>query len=66
MAKEFTYHRPILTFYEGIIIRLSGTGFGEFDQEFAEKARHPPIDVFGAMTGMEPTDAERKRGQQLF
>ncbi len=66
MAKQLSHHGPVFTFGQGIIVGLAGTGFGEFDQELAEKASHPPINVFGAIIGMEPTDAERKRGQQLL
>ena len=66
MAKQLPHHRPILTFDQGVIVGLAGAGFGAFDQEFAEKASHAPIDVFRAMIGMNPPDGERKRGQQLF
>jgi len=41
MAKDFSHHRPILTFHQGIIIGLVGTGFGEFDQELALESGHP-------------------------
>ena len=66
MAKEFSHHRAILAFDQGIVIRLLGTGFGEGDQEFAEKTRHAPIDIFRAIVRMEPTDEEGKRRQQVF
>lgn len=66
MAKEFSDHRPILTFNEGVLVGLTGTGFGEGDQELAEEGGHPPIDVFRAIVGVEALNGERKRGQQLF
>ncbi len=49
LAKEFPDHGPILTFHEGVLVSLTGAGRGAVDQEFAEKARHAPIDVFRAI-----------------
>ena len=66
MAKEFSHDGPILTFHEGVVIRLPRTRFGEFNQEVAEQARHAPIDIFRAIVGMEPSDEEGKRRQQIF
>ena len=40
MAKEFPDHGPILTFNEGVIVGLAGTGLGELDQEFTEQVSH--------------------------
>ena len=45
MAKALSDHRPILLFPQGVVVGLTGTGCGEGDQELAEKASHPPIDV---------------------
>ena len=56
--KALAPHRPILPFHQGLGMGLPGPGLGACDPEFAEQACHPPIDVFGAMIGMEPTKTE--------
>lgn len=65
MAKEFSDHRPILTFDEGIIVGLASTGFGEVDEELAQEGGDSPIDVLRAIVRMKAPDEERKRVHQL-
>ncbi len=66
IAKQFAHHSPVFTFGEGILIGLAGAGFGEFDQELAQKRGHPPIAIFRAIIRMEATEAEGKRSEELL
>jgi hypothetical protein len=62
----------VLAFDQCVVVGLSGAGLGQFDAQVIEHARHPMVDVFTAVVGVETLNDEgegvedpRKRRQQV-
>lgn len=67
VTEMLAHDRSVLTFDQGIVVGLSGTGLGELgDVEFVEQSSDAVIDVLRAVIGMEAGDVEREGVDECF
>lgn len=60
IAQLLADHRSVLGFHQGIVVGMSGAGFGETDQELVEQPGHIMIDKFGSVVRVKTQNGERE------
>ena len=66
IAQVFADDGAVFTFRQGIVVGVSGAGFGQLDQQRVEQFGHVLVDVLGAVVGVKPENDKGKLFQQRF
>jgi len=66
LANVFAYDRPVLAFYQRIVLAAIGAALGELDQQTLEQLGHFVVDVLRAVVGVEAQNPEGKLVQHGF
>ena len=65
MHHVLAHNRPILSFNQCVVLRMSRTRLGLLNRQLVQYMRHHMIDIFASVVGMKVEDKERKLSKQI-
>lgn len=66
VAEELADHVSVLALHQGVVVAPAGAGLGELDAELFQQLGYPPVDVFGAVVGVEVVEGEGEAVHELL
>ncbi len=66
IAQMLTDDGTVFGLDQRVVIGMSRAGLGEFDEQLMEQLRHPLVDVFRTVVGMEALESKGELFQELL